>query len=183
MGEAEERVLARAAVEIEYRVEEGDILVFLDHHSEHSAAAREIRRRQNYGYAILLAIFGLVLWFFGETALAIAFLVLGPVWVALWRERARRLARKQAAALYREGPNPMFDGPHLLRLEESSLVSISPGAESRLPFTSVQRVVDTEDYVFVYVGAIQALVVPRRRVARGDLRALSKELRRRTERS
>jgi YcxB-like protein len=171
-------------VEIEYRVEEGDVLAFLDHHSEHSAAAREIRRRQTYGYAILLAILGLVLWFFGETALVIAFLVLGPVWVAWWPARARRLARKQAAALYREGPNPMFDGPHVLRLDEGGIVAIAPGAESRLPFTSVQRVVDTPDYLFVYVGAIQAFVVPRRRVARGDVRAFAEQLRRRlTQRS
>jgi hypothetical protein len=164
--------------EIEYRVEEGDILAFLDYHSEHSSAAREIRRRQTYGYAILFAIFGLVFWLFGETALAIAFLVLGPVWVAWWPARARQLARKQAAAFFREGPNPMFDGPHILRLDDAGLVAIAPGAESRMPFTSVQRVVDTPDYLFVYVGAIQAFVVPRRRIVKGDVRALADELRR-----
>ena len=120
----------------------------------------------------------------GATALVIAFLVLGPVWAAWWPARARRLARKQAAAVYREGPNPMYDGTHVLRLDEGDLVAIAPGAESRLPFTSVQRVVDTPDYLFVHVGAIQAFVVPRRRVARGDVRAFAEQLRRRlTQRS
>jgi YcxB-like protein len=167
-------------VEIEYRVEEGDILAFLDHHSQHSAAAREIRRRQTSGYAILVAIFILVRWFFGGMALAIAILVLGPVWVAWWPSRARRLARKQAAALYPKGPNQMFDGPHVLRIDDGGLVSIAPGAQSRTPFTSIQCVVDTEDHLFVYVGAIQAFVVPRRRVARGDVRAFAEQLRRLT---
>jgi YcxB-like protein len=167
-------------VEIEYRVEDGDIVAFLDHHSEHSAAAREIRRRQTYGYAILITILVLVLWFFGGMALAIAILVLGPVWVAWWPARARRLARKQAAALYPEGPNPMFDGPHVLRLDEGGLVSIAPGAESRMPLTNIQRVVETEDHLFVYVGSIQAFVVPRHRVARGDVRAFAEQLRRLT---
>jgi YcxB-like protein len=166
-------------VEIEYRVEEGDILAFLDHHSEYSPAAREIRRRQTYGYAILFAIFGLVFWFFGETALAIAFLVLGPVWVAWWPARARQLARKQAAALYGEGRNPMFDGSHVLEIDEAGLVCTAPGVQSRMPLTSVQRVVETPEHIFIYLGAIQALVVPRRSVTRGDAAAFSNELRRR----
>ena len=70
--------IACRQVELEFQIEPGDIDAFLDHHSQHSAALREIRRRQRYGYVILLGIFGLVFWIFGETAVAIAILVLGP---------------------------------------------------------------------------------------------------------
>lgn len=174
-------------MELEFRLEEGDVLAFLDHHGEHSAAAREMRRRQNYGYLFLLAAFALVLWYFGATALAIAILVLGPVWAAWWPARARRLARQQAAAFYPRAPNPMFDGPHVLGLDDAGLVSIVPrtlpdgmAAETRTPFTSVQRIVDTPDYLFIYVSAIQAIVVPRRRVSRGDVIAFAAHLQQRT---
>jgi hypothetical protein len=156
-------------VEIEFTLEEGDVLAFADYHSEHSVASREIRRRQTYGYALLFSLFGLVFWFFGEAALAIAFLVLGPFWVVWWPARARRLVRKQTAALYRAGPNPIFDGPHVLRLEDASLVYVTPAAESRMPLTTVQRIASTPDYLFIYVGAVQAVVVPRRRVSKGDV--------------
>ena len=103
VGEAEGRILVTC--ELEFRIEEGDVDAFLDHHSQHSAARREIRRRQLYGYVILFAIFGLVFRIFGETAVAIAFLVLGPAWAAWWPTRARRLARQQAADFYRAAPN------------------------------------------------------------------------------
>ncbi len=166
-------------MELEYRLEEGDVLAFLDYHMQHSEAARDVRRRQTYGYAFLFAVFGLVFWFFGEAALAIAFLVLGPVWIAWWPARSRQIYRKQALAMYREGQNPMFEGSHVLRLEDASLVAITPNAEAKIALTSVQRIVDTPESLFVYVGAMQAFIVPRRRVSRGDVDIFVQELRRR----
>ena len=164
-------------MELEFRIEEGDIESFLDHHSQHSAAVREIRRRQMYGYGILLTIFGLVFWIFGETAVAIAFLVLGPIWGAWWPTRARRLARQQAAAVYCAAPNPMFDGPHVLRLDDAGLVHSAPGAETRTSYASIRHVELTPDQLLVYTGPIQAIVVPCRRVSSGDVDIFVQQLR------
>jgi hypothetical protein len=163
-------------VELQFRVEEDDIDVFLDHHSQYSAAVREIRRRQLYGYVILFAIFGLVFWVFGETAVAIAFLVLGPVWAAWWPARARRLAREQAATFYRAIPRPLSDGPHILRLEDDGLFHAAPGAETRTPYAST-HVESTADHVLVYTSPIQAVVIPRQRVITGDVDIFVQQLR------
>lgn len=163
-------------MELQFRVEEDDIDVFLDHHSQYSAAVREIRRRQLYGYVILFAIFGLVFWVFGETAVAIAFLVLGPVWAAWWPARARRLAREQAATFYRAIPRPLSDGPHILRLEDDGLFHAAPGAETRTPYAST-HVESTADHVLVYTSPIQAVVIPRQRVITGDVDIFVQQLR------
>jgi hypothetical protein len=164
-------------VELEFRIEEGDIDAFLDHHSQYSAALREIRRRQLYGYGILFAIFGLVFWAFGETAVAIAFLVLGPAWAAWWPMRARRLARQQAAPFYPTGRNPDFDGPHVLRLDDAGLFHAAPGTETRTSYASIQHVEVTPDQLLVYTSPIQAIVVPSRRVSVGDVDIFVRELR------
>ena len=129
-------------MELEYRLEEGDLVAFLDHHSQHSESLREIRRRQMYGYAILVAVFALVYWFFGETAVGIAFLVLGPAWAAWWPARARRLARKEAAAFYAQGPNALQEGPYALRVDDEALFLRSPASDARTPLTRVKRIVD-----------------------------------------
>jgi hypothetical protein len=164
-------------VEIEFRIEEGDIDAFLDHHSQYSGALREIRRRQLYGYGILFVIFSLVFWAFDGTAVAIAFLVLGPLWAAWWPIRARRLARQQAAPFYPSGPNPTFDGPHVLRLDDAGLSHAAPGTETRTSYASVQHVELTPDQLLVYTGPIQAIVVPRQRVTRGDVDIFVQQLR------
>ena len=161
-------------MELQFRVEEGDIDAFLDHHSQYSAAVREIRRRQLYGYVILFAIFGLVFWVFGETAVAIAFLVLGPVWAAWWPARARRLAREQAATFYRA--KPLSDGLHVLRLEDAGLFHAAPGAETRTPYAST-HIESTADHVLVYTNPIQAVIIPRQRVTTGDVDIFVQQLR------
>ena len=164
-------------MELEFRIEEGDIDAFLDHHSQYSAALREIRRRQLYGYVILFAIFGLLFWFVGGMAVAIAFLVLGPVWVAWWPARARRLAREQAAAFCPTAPNAIFGGPHLLRLDDAGLFHAAPGAATRTPYDGIRHVERTPDHVLVYTSAVQAVVVPRQRVTKGDVDIFVQELR------
>jgi hypothetical protein len=163
-------------VELEFKVDEGDVLAFVDHHSQHSPTAREIRRRQTYGYAFLLAVFGIVFWFFGEAALAIAFLVLGPLWIVWWPARSRRLVRQQATAFYRESPSPIFDGPHVLSIDGAELVYVTPAGQSRMPVSTVQGISTMPDYVFIHVGPVQAVVVPRRRVSRGDLNVFVQHL-------
>ncbi len=164
-------------MELEFRIEEGDADAFLDHHSQHSAALREIRRRQLYGYVILFAIFGLVFWIFGETAVAIAFLVLGPAWAAWWPTRACRLARQQAADFYNADPNSLSDGPHALRLDDAGLFHAAPGAETRTPYAGIQHVERTPEHLLVYTGPIQAIVVPCRRVSKGDVDTFVQQLR------
>lgn len=155
-------------MELEFRIEHGDIDAFLDHHSQYSAALREIRRRQLYGYVILFAIFGLVFWIFGDMAVAIAFLVLGPVWAAWWPTRARRLAREQAAAFYPTAPHSIFGGPRVLRLDDAGLFYAVSGAETRTPYASI-HVERTPDHVLVYTSPVEAIVVAPQRVIKGDV--------------
>jgi YcxB-like protein len=163
-------------VELEYTVEEGDLAAFLDYHSHHSAALREIRRSQMYGYAILFAIFAVIFWFFGETAVAISFLVLGPVWAAWWPSRARRLAREQAVAVYRDDPAAMKPGLHTLSLDSDGLRLAGAAGERRLPLSSVRGLVNLPEHLLIYVGEIQAIIVPRERSTKGDVAAFASAL-------
>ena len=163
-------------MELEYTVEEGDLAAFLDYHSHHSAALQEIRRSQMYGYAILFAIFAIIFWFLGESAVAISFLVLGPVWALWWPSRARRLAREQAVAVYRDDPAALKPGLHTLSLDANRLRSVGPAGERRLPLSSVRRVVNLPEHLLIYVGGIQAIVVPRERTTKGDVAAFASAL-------
>ena len=167
-------------MEIEYQFGEADLLAFSEYHVAHSTPNREVRRRQTYGYAVLLAVFGLILLLFGGTALAIAFLLLGPPWIVYWPWRVKQVQRRQLLARYREAKNPALDVPVVLSVDEEGLTCVSSTSRSRMSFAAVQRVADTPDHVFVYLGPEQAFIVPRRRVSRGDVDIFVQELRNRT---
>ena len=165
-------------MEIEFSVEEADVLAFSEDHNEHSEVAKAIRRRNTYGYGVAFMGVGVVLLLVGIVGLGVGFLLLGPIWMVYWPKRARQLYRKQAAALWREGQNPIFQGSHVLRLEDSGLFSISPAGESRMPLRTIQRLVTTPDLLLIYIGAIQAIIVTLARVVRGDIDQFSEELER-----
>lgn len=165
MGQAPDRF--RPAVKLEYKVEEGDVAAFLDYHANHSDALKDLRRSQMYGYAILLAIFAIIFWFFGETAVAIAILVLGPIWAAWWPLRTRRLARGQALAAMSEFPAAAQTGAYALEIGEDALLLNGPRGRHRIPMDTVRRVVNLPDHLLIYVSAVQAIVVPRQ-TATGD---------------
>lgn len=167
-------------MEIEYQLGEEDLLAFSEYHVAHSPPNREVRRRQTYGYAVLLAVFGLILLLFGGAALAIAFLVLGPPWIVYWPWRVKQIQRRQLLARYREGKNPALEVPVVLGIDEEGLTCVTSTSQSRISFAAVQRVADTRDHFFVYLGPEQAMVIPRRRVSRGDVDTFVQELRNRT---
>ena len=78
------------------------------------------------------------------------------------------------------GPEPYVRGFRTFSgSTDAGLVAITPNAEAQIALTSVQRIVDTPESLFVYVGAMQAFIVPRRRVSRGDVDIFVQELRRR----
>ena len=165
-------------MELEYSLDEGDVAAFLDYHSRHSAALQELRRSHMYGYAVLLAVFALIFWWFGETAVAIAFLVLGPIWAAWWPLRTRRIALRQAAAACGDAPGGAQAGRHVLRLDGDGLFLSGPGGQHRVPLSAVRQVVNLPERILIYVGPLQALIVPRR-TSTGDATPLAAELERR----
>ena len=148
---------------IEFRLGEEDLLAFSEYHLDHSPSSREARRRQTYGYAVLLAVFGLVFMFFGEAALAIAFLVLGPLWIAYWPWRLKQIQREQLLRVVPGGQNPALEGLVSLGLDDEGLTCANATSQSRMSFAAVHGVTDTPDHLFIYLGAVQAIVIPRRR--------------------
>ena len=165
-------------MQLEYTIEEGDRDAFLEYHSEHSATLQVLRRQHLYGYAILLAIFGAIYWLLGGTALVIAFLTLGPLWAAWWPMRTRKIARAQAEAFYQDHAGGLRVGAHTLTLDAGGLMESDGTGERRKPLSAVRPVVHLPDYVNIYVGPIQAVVIPRRRIVKGDLAAFVAELER-----
>ncbi len=71
----------------------------------------------------------------------------------------------------------MFDGPHVLRLDDAGLVYAAPDAETRTPYANIGPVERLPDQLLVYTSPTQAIVVPCRRVSRGDVDMFVQQLR------
>jgi hypothetical protein len=67
-----------------------------------------------------------------------------------------------ARRLIREGDLSSLVGRYKLTISPTSIVEISPRAESTIQMAAVQRIVVADQHAFVYVSPIQAFVIPRR---------------------
>jgi hypothetical protein len=88
-----------------------------------------------------------------------------------------RSARQNSRRIIADGKNVGTIGWHRLVLEEQGLREESEAGSRYTTYASLERVVETDELVYVYLSAIDAHVIPRGRVSSGDLTAFVNALR------
>jgi len=68
---------------------------------------------------------------------------------------------RQARKLFREGSNKSLLGRHELNLSPDGVHYTTISSESKINWSSIEKVVQNDKYVFMYIGAINAIVVPK----------------------
>ncbi len=100
--------------------------------------------------------------------LAVASYCFYPQLVRWWYRRHHR-------RLYESSGSPQF-GACEFSFEASQVHVKTAAAESKINVDSIDRVESNENYLFVYLGPVQAIIVPRQRVSSGDFGALAVSL-------
>ncbi len=147
---------------IEYTVAVADIVAFNDHHHRTSPHTRRMIRTLQM--VVGLAIVGMGVWPLFQGAPALTFgplLAVGVAFViampALFAWSVRRSARRQLA----EGHNRSVLGPRKLEIGDDALVEISEQGQQQTRWSAVERVVVTDEHVFIYLSATAGHTVPR----------------------
>jgi len=76
---------------------------------------------------------------------------------------ARRVRR-----LYREGKNKGLLGERLIELTRDGLIVRTEVGESKIKWDGIERIARTDDYSFIYLNAITAVIIPRKAIVEGD---------------
>jgi hypothetical protein len=61
-----------------------------------------------------------------------------------------------------EGNNQAVFGHHTITLSEAGIHTKSPGSESDLEWSTIQKVLQSKSHIFLYISAINALVIPKK---------------------
>ena len=89
----------------------------------------------------------------------------------------KRDTKKNARRIYEEGESKGFLCEHELEISEEELIDRTPFGAQSLKWESIERICTVDDYTFVYVGAVSAHVLPRKRVTKGNYYDFVNELR------
>jgi YcxB-like protein len=167
-----------------------DIAAFSRYHYDNSPA---IRRLRLYLLGIALVAGALcsvaVLRLLGGDTLAtwlsatLAATIVGIMLVAVPKRWSswfwNSYGRRYIARAYSEGRNRALFGRHELQFSEDGVSERTEVGELNLRWSAIERIQCTDDYTFIYVSAVSALVLPRARVTEGDYGGFIADLERR----
>jgi YcxB-like protein len=157
-------------VEIQYKLQERDLIAFSEHEvKEDSALNKQVRRNSTTIPGILCAV-ALVYWFYFEDALTAFYVgVVGVLWGILaplyFKKDFRRKVRRQ----FTDEDLQRILGDYKLRIEKKALVEISPQGESRILWKDILRLELTKKYAFIYLDAHEALIVPLEKISHDQI--------------
>lgn len=156
-------------MEIRYRNTLEDMIAFSKYHHSHSDIFRKRKRRATVHLPIVLLILMIILFALErnvETAVG------GFVFVAFcafFFHRAYTTGLyKTIRHTYEEEDATAFICEHTLEMNDEVIIEKTDINERRDRWLGVQKVETDNDYAFIYVGALQAHVIPRKNIIEGN---------------
>lgn len=159
---------------LNYHITTDDIIHFNLYHFRHSPAAQKQQRIIRIIVSIGVAILGLVMFYLidgGKNPGFISYLsafVSGVAVFFIWPRIVQRGIREQTAKMLAEGKNKGIVGEQTLTLTPDYMMCVSEAGESTIKWSSVERVVTTDEYTFIYISSVNAFIVPRRAFPNND---------------
>lgn len=152
-----------------YTVEMPDLVAFNQYHLDHSDFVKSRRRK---GIALVCGIYGIlgtVHSLAKQSFVPIVIWSLLAVLYSLWYSRAsRRASPKSVQKLYGADKNKGVLCEHEIEILEDGVVERTPFGEHKTTFLGIERIIQTDTHGFVFIGTMNAHVIPKARVTNGD---------------
>lgn len=148
-------------MEIEFELSMGDLVAFNRYHSEHSPTQRRARLAWRLSVPAIIA-FGVV-WNLNDL---VPFLLGGGaiavLWFALYPRFQRWSLERCVRKLYGEGKNKGTICGHKLSIAPDAISERTDVGQATTSWRRVEKITDADQHLFLYTGAVQAFIVPRR---------------------
>ncbi len=92
-----------------------------------------------------------------------------------------RAAVWQTKKMYREGKTEGLLGSHKLTIGDDSLVETTSVNETRVQWSGIDEVAETDTHAFIFISALQAHIIPRHQLAVADYEAFIGEVQKRMQ--
>ena len=144
-------------MKLDYELTKQDYIAYNLFHMTYSKTARRLLRMQRY---LIPVIFLLLPFFIARVSdiplwyWMITFLITSIVWIFLFPKRMQKnIAGRVSKGLL---------GKRSLSLTEEGILEISESRESKSKWDAVENLVETQEYIFIYISSIMAYVIPSR---------------------
>jgi hypothetical protein len=153
-------------MKIETEITIDDLLAFNQYHNENS---QFLKRRADflkylmYGFALFATVNALLKIIQGRIHSAVIEMLFASFFLTLsWSKTRRYISNIYAKGMYKEGKNRAMIGRHEIMINDDEFVEKNDSASHAVKWKSVEKIIKTEKYIFVYVSSVSAFLIPQR---------------------
>lgn len=88
------------------------------------------------------------------------FAVLWVLIMAFFNKGFRGVVKKRIEKMIEEGKNSGFVGNYVLTLSDEGINVITDNNVMKTKWVGIERIAENQDYIFIYVGAVAAYIIP-----------------------
>ncbi len=150
---------------IDFTLTQEDYIAYNIHHIENSPSLKRALNIQRYGLALIFLIFPFIIAAMTSISLTLWLLVYGTifvVWIRFYPKYYMNSTRKRIIRLIQEGNSASLLGDRSVILTDEAVEEISPQGESRVTWGSIERIDETDEYIYIYTSPVNAYLVPTR---------------------
>lgn len=152
-------------MKVEYNLIEDDYIAFNMHHIDTSPTIRRTLLMQQYGVAL---VFLIIPYFFSritEIPMLLSYIVYGAIflaWILYYPKYFISVTKRRIIKMINEGDNSSIYGMQSITLTDTGIEQESHTGESRTAWHAIERIDETEEYIYIYIGTMNAYLVPNR---------------------
>lgn len=152
-------------MKINYDLIQEDYLNFNVFHAKNSEAVQGNLKIQRYITPVIFLIIPFFLknrvdppfWYW-----MIWFSITYILWVIFYPRHYYWIIKRSVKKMLKEGKNKGMLGSKTIELNEDNIISAGENSESNVKWSTVERYKETKDYIYIYISAVEAYIVPKR---------------------
>jgi len=164
--------------EIQYTLQEKDLIAFNAHELEENVMVLKAIRRNQATVPGIIVLIALFYWFWYQDVFSAGYIAtIGVTWGVLVPIYLRWNVLNQIRKKYTPQDKKKLLGDYTLRIHAKALEEITPNGKATTDWSEVLRIDGSKNkkYVFIYMDADAALIIPVKSVTEGNIRKFINE--------
>ncbi|MDL4842269.1 YcxB family protein [Aquibacillus rhizosphaerae] len=152
-------------MEINYTLTKDDYINFNLYHAKHSKSIQKtlfyLRVTAPILYLGLAAVFS----FITEIPILVTlvpFIVISILWVVFYPRLFYGTIKRNAYKMIKESENDSLLGKHQMKVDEAGIIDKTTNGQTSVNWSGVVNFAEEKDYYFIYIGSINAYIIPKR---------------------
>lgn len=151
-------------MKLEYELTKQDYIDFNIDHMKNSNILKRSLLMQQYGIAVLYLVMPFIfanvtdipLWYW-----LTSFVIAAVLWIIFYPKYFMSASAKRISKMIDAGKNKDMFGKHSLTISEEGINEASENGESKINWSGVEKIIETEGHFFIYISSVMAYIIPK----------------------